>query len=112
VSHWKNAVRNQRHGTRSIPERLCPAEIIASSRADAILTTYAVQRMASSGPSVVLVSSQSGCYFDVLKRQALATSFTPSNVPSQLMYQFSFSSSSELGLLLAWVPYIHLVSLL
>jgi hypothetical protein len=59
-----------------------------------------------------LVSSQSGGYFDVLKRQALATSFTPSNVPSQLMYQFSFSSSSELGLLLAWVPYSHLVSLL
>ena len=51
-------------------------------------------------------------YFDSLKRQALAMSLTPSNVPLQLMYQFSLGSSSELGWLLAWVPYIHLVSLL
>ena len=51
-------------------------------------------------------------YFASRKRQALATSLTPSNLPSQLMYQFSFRSSSEAGLLLPWVPRIHFVSLL
>jgi len=51
-------------------------------------------------------------YFDSLKRQALATSLAPSNVPLQLMYQPSFNWSSELGLASACLPYIHFVSAL
>lgn len=51
-------------------------------------------------------------YLASRNRQALAFSFTPSNVPLQLTYQPSLRSSSELGLALDWVPYIHLVSAL
>src|SRR5713101_2321383 len=95
-----------------IPERLC-----------VLLRSLLLQELTQSddahGPTSGIVWSERGLgqlavcrYFDSLKRQALATSLTPSNVPSQLMYQFSLSSSSELGLLLACVPCIHFVSLL
>ena len=79
-------------------ESVCPTPVNRLVRlCAAIFSQLPVPRI----PPAILADYR---YFVSRKRQALATSLTPSNVPLQLMYQFSFRSSSELGLLFPWVP--------